>query len=168
MPFCRIELSGETRPGNDLKVVEALILFRRLHPVQGPADLEFIRIGLRERVTRERQVKQVSDAASGSSDNLAAFDVVGRIDSREPVVIQELRRKLRVMGRKWNTEKACVKWVKRFLRTVELSKPEKLANELDKGAAASRPSRAQARASEFGNWNKAGAKFWFKRRPTGG
>ena len=45
----------------------------------------------------------------------AIIDVVGKINSREPDVVQLMRRKLRLMGREWNTEKAYVKWLKRFL-----------------------------------------------------
>ena len=42
-------------------------------------------------------------------------DVAGKINPNEPFPIRQLRIKLRLMGRKWNTERAYVKWVKRFL-----------------------------------------------------
>lgn len=125
-----------------LKVVEALILFRKLNPLQNPADLEFIQKGLRERAARERQAKLESETESEAKDSLATIDVVGCIDPREQLEIQELRRKLRLMGRRWNTEKAYVKWVKRFLRSVDFPSTEKLTD----GLADSRPSRAQVEA----------------------
>ena len=39
-------------------------------------------------------------------------EMVGKINPREPELIQELRRKLRLGGRAWNTEVAYVKWVR--------------------------------------------------------
>ena len=48
---------------------------------------------------------------------LTEEEVVGRIDSREPDTIQQLRRKLRLVGHARNTERAYVKWVLRFLKS---------------------------------------------------
>ena len=42
-------------------------------------------------------------------------DVVGKINPREPDVIQQLRRKMRLMGRAYNTEKAYVQKVNAFM-----------------------------------------------------
>ena len=43
--------------------------------------------------------------------------MVGKINPREPELIQELRRGLRLGGRAWNTEVAYVKWVRRFMKS---------------------------------------------------
>ena len=44
-------------------------------------------------------------------------EAVGKINPNEQDAVQEFRRKLRVMGREYNTEKAYVKWLKRFMKT---------------------------------------------------
>ena len=58
--------------------------------------------------------KACAGSRSGEREEIL-IDVVGKIDSREPEVVQKMRRRLRLMGREWNTEKAYIKWVKRFL-----------------------------------------------------
>jgi len=61
------------------------------------------------------------DGKSMSQRQEALIDVVGKINPREPEVVQQMRRKLRVMGRERNTEKAYIKWVKRFLTSRGVS-----------------------------------------------
>ena len=53
-----------------------------------------------------------------------ADDLVGKINPREPEMIQELRRGLRLTGRAWNTEIAYVKWVRRFMKSRGVSTRE--------------------------------------------
>ena len=44
-------------------------------------------------------------------------EIIGKINPREPDSIQAFRKKLRLMGRAYNTERAYVKWVRRFLKS---------------------------------------------------
>ena len=42
--------------------------------------------------------------------------LIGKIDATESIVIQQMRRELRVQGKALETERAYVGWVERFLR----------------------------------------------------
>jgi len=54
------------------------------------------------------------------------IDVVGKIDPSEPAPIQELRRRLRLLGSEYNTEKAYVKWAAQFVRHFRIESIEQL------------------------------------------
>ena len=69
-------------------------------------ELESIQAKLRQVSAREKQ--------RGSERPIE--EVVGAINPSEPDAVQEFRRKLRVMGRQYNTEKAYVKLLRRFMR----------------------------------------------------
>ena len=58
------------------------------------------------------RAKTVCFAKRSSSAEPTPEDMVGKINPREPELIQELRRKLRLGGRAWNTEVAYVRWVR--------------------------------------------------------
>jgi integron integrase len=64
-----------------------------------------VRAKLQEMVAKENEPK----------NEVAIDDVVGKINPREPDVIQELRRKIRLKGHAYNTEKAYVKKVRAFM-----------------------------------------------------
>lgn len=64
-----------------------------------------VRTKLQERIIQERSEK----------DGLPNEDVVGKINLREPDVIQALRRKARLEGKAFNTEKANVQKVRAFM-----------------------------------------------------
>ena len=51
-------------------------------------------------------------------------NVVGNLNERELPIIQQLRKKLRLAGKAWSTEKAYVSWIKRFLGFHQLSEIE--------------------------------------------
>lgn len=106
-----------------LKIVEALCLFRKQQPVPNPADLHFIRKRLGELAVQDKRSQRTSvESHQGIEREL---NIAGKIKPNEPLAIQVLRKKLRLMGRAWNTEKAYVKWVKRFLISKDLLGGEK-------------------------------------------
>ena len=64
-----------------------------------------MRAALQERLDRERL----------EEGDVSIEDVVGKINPREPDVIQQLRIQLRLKGRAYNTEKAYVQKVRAFM-----------------------------------------------------
>lgn len=50
------------------------------------------------------------------SNQPSVIDVAGKIDPNEPESIQQFRRRLRLVGREYGTEKAYVKWVRQFVK----------------------------------------------------
>ena len=128
-----------------IKIIQGLMLFRKINPVpnapdftpilsklkqidaQAKADEVAVEAG-RTQVLQPDSSQQSNRPSSRSKSNRShgkpancstadQIDVVGKINPREPEAIQQMRRKLRLMGRTWNTEKAYVKWVRRFLIT---------------------------------------------------
>ena len=125
-----------------LKAVEALIRFQKNLPDEKRTDLTFVRVKLQEHVAfkktqsnasgyrgnigseanRDESRRDESRRDESSENELlrertleiepTPEDMVGKINPREPELIQELRRKLRLGGRAWNTEIAFVKWVR--------------------------------------------------------
>jgi len=57
-----------------------------------------------------------SFGAEGAPDTRDIRKLVGQIDSSESLVIQQMRRELRMQGKALETERAYVGWVDRFLR----------------------------------------------------
>jgi integron integrase len=55
------------------------------------------------------------DLQSKAAHDQLMIDRIGRINKREPMPIQEMRRGLRMIDRARNTEKAYVNWLRRFL-----------------------------------------------------
>jgi site-specific recombinase XerD len=68
-----------------------------------------VRAKLQEMVAKEKAKEKEKN------EEVMIKDVVGKINPREPDVIQELRRKLRVNGNAYNTEIAYVKKVRAFM-----------------------------------------------------
>ncbi|MCR9297132.1 MAG: phage integrase N-terminal SAM-like domain-containing protein, partial [bacterium] len=89
------------------RIVESLILYRNAEWQTMTPFLEPIRNKLREIAQQEAQRNEGGPPIE---------ELVGRINPREPDVIQQMRRKMRMLGKKLNTERAYVKWVKRFMR----------------------------------------------------
>ena len=88
-----------------LGIVNSLIWFRNNVRKTDQPSLEMIRAKLQERLAQERLEKE----------EVPIEDVVGKINPREPDVIQQLRRQMRLMGRAFNTEKAYVQKVRAFM-----------------------------------------------------
>jgi len=104
--FLRSKLKAGVPAWKRLRIVEGLISYRnRVRQSQTPR-LEPIRQKLQEIVLRERY----------RDDAETIEEVAGRIDPREPDIIQQLRRTMRLQRKQLNTEKAYVKWVYRFMR----------------------------------------------------
>lgn len=81
-----------------LKIVHGLIWYRNLVRRSRTPRLEHLRAKLQEDVineTFEQQERTIEEAA-------------GKIDTKEPDVIQAMRRALRLNNKEWNTEKAYV------------------------------------------------------------
>ena len=103
--FLRSKLKQQMPTWKRLKIVEGLIWYRNHVRQATTPPLEPIRTILRDLVARER-----NDQAEAP-----ITEVVGRIDPREPDVIQAMRRTLRLHRRSLNTEKAYVQKVRGFM-----------------------------------------------------
>ena len=127
-----------------MKAVEALMHFQKDLPEDKRTNLTFVRVKLQERAELEKASRSTGDKATASDRSVRKGDeatasavspkevdaddvspevdqtqeeLVGKINPREPEMIQELRRGLRLTGRAWNTEIAYVKWVRRFMKS---------------------------------------------------
>ncbi|MFY8201206.1 MAG: integron integrase [Pirellula staleyi] len=103
--YLRSKLSTRMPTWKRLKIIEGLIWYRNHVRKSATPRLEPIRTKLREMIAQERQ----------SQDEEPIEDVVGKINPREPDVIQALRRSLRVQGKAFNTERAYVQKVRAFM-----------------------------------------------------
>ena len=95
-----------------LAVVESLIWYRNHVLKTDQPSLQKVRAALQERLDRERL----------EEGDVSIEDVVGKINPREPDVIQQLRIQLRLKGRAFNTEKAYVQKVRAFMGDRGLKK----------------------------------------------
>jgi len=119
--FLRHHLNEYKSPAwKRLKIAQALILFRRQRRLEIPAELLSVESKLMEIEARERR----SGAVDNASDRRTEEEIVGKIDPSEMEPLQLMRRKLRLTGKAWNTEKTYVKWLKRFLKSRGLSTME--------------------------------------------
>ena len=89
-----------------LKIVEGLICYRNRVLKSKQPRLEHIRAKLQEIALAEKW---------NNDGGPEIEELVGKINPREPDVIQKMRRTLRVQGREYNTEKAYVKWLRRLM-----------------------------------------------------
>ena len=89
--FLRSKLSTKMPTWKRLKIIEGVIWYRNHVRKSATPRLEPIRTKLREMIAQERQ----------SQDEEPIEDVVGKINPREPDVIQVLRRTLRLGERQF-------------------------------------------------------------------
>lgn len=115
--FLRSKLSNGMPAWKRLKIVEGLILYGQMHPRASRQRLEPLRVKLQELATDERL----------REGEIPIEDIVGRIDPREPDVLQSLRRQLRLEGKAYRTEKAYVGKVRAFMAARGLKKLEDFA-----------------------------------------
>ena len=89
------------------KVVDALIGHRNTRLRSTAPFLEDVRSRLQAAAMKENneQTGEITDL---------------RVPKHEPEYVQRLRLRMRRLGKKYNTEKAYVKWVKRFLRVFNV------------------------------------------------
>jgi len=109
--YLRSRLKAGVPAWKRLKIVEGLICYRNTRRKSAEPKLEPIRSKLIELAAAEKAKNEGGPTIE---------EAVGRIDPSEPDVIQAMRRTLRVQGMKYNTEKAYIKWVRRFMREYEL------------------------------------------------
>lgn len=104
--FLRARLKAGVPAWKRLRIVEGLIGYRnRVRQSQTPR-LEWIRAELQKIALREQH----------RDDDEPIEEVVGRIDPNDPDIIRQMQRTMRLERRKPNTEKAYLKWVRRFMR----------------------------------------------------
>jgi len=109
--FSRAKLKRGDPAWKRLRMVQGLISYRKLVQNRPADDLWPIHNKLQEIAARER-------AADGGA--LSIEEVVGRIDPREPDIIQEYRRALRLLGKKYSTERAYVGKLRAFMSAYGL------------------------------------------------
>ena len=97
--FLRSKLKAGVPAWKRLKAIEGLITYRNRILKSKEPRLEHIRTKLQEIVIQEK-----FDNDGGPEIE----ELVGRINPREPDVIQKMRRTLRVQGKQYNTEKGSV------------------------------------------------------------
>ncbi|MEZ6136316.1 MAG: hypothetical protein R3C53_15585 [Pirellulaceae bacterium] len=96
--FLKMKVGQNMPTWQRLGIVNSLIWYRNNVRKTDQPSLERVRAALQERVAHERL----------NRDEVPIEDVVGKINPREPDVIQQFRRQLRLHGRALNTEKAYV------------------------------------------------------------
>ncbi|MEM9646550.1 MAG: phage integrase N-terminal SAM-like domain-containing protein [Planctomycetota bacterium] len=101
-----------------LKITENLIHYRNRWFRSDEPVLEPVRAKLRELAAAERVEAFQSKM----------IDAVGKIDTREPEVMQAFRIKLRRLGHKYSTEKAYIKHIRRFIQTRGVSRCEEFTS----------------------------------------
>lgn len=95
-----------------IKIVESLLLYSKLHFGGDKAELTDILVKLRK--------LQRTELPAGEDRSID--EIVGKINPTEPDVIQLFRRNMRLEGKSPNTERAYVKWAKRFMREYGLKR----------------------------------------------
>lgn len=106
-----------------LQAVRAVQAYRDLVLKTDLPPLQHVLQTLSRLADRDRSIgADVRDRAGVADER----KVVGRIDAREPEVVQRMRRELRVRRMAWDTEKTYVKWVKQFIRHCGTNEIESL------------------------------------------
>lgn len=104
--FLRSRLKAGMPAWKRLRIVEGLIEYRdRVRQCQTPR-MEPIRAKLQEIALREQHQDRGETIE----------EIAGKIDSREPDIIQQMQRTMRLQRKHFNTEKAYLKWIRRFMR----------------------------------------------------
>ena len=109
--FLRSKLKANMPTVKRLYIVKGMIWYRNHVRKSTTPRLEPIRAKLQQ-ILAEEKFEQ---------DDEVIADVVGKIDPREPDVIQAIRRKLRLMRREFATEKAYVGKVRAFMAEFGLT-----------------------------------------------
>ena len=105
--FLRAKLKSGVPAWKRLMIVKGLIYCRNRFLKSQQPHLEDVRSKLHEIAQNEKQSQLDEQTIRG---------LVGKISSNEPDIIQELKRTLRVQGKCYNTEKAYVNWIRKFMR----------------------------------------------------
>ncbi|MEZ6093264.1 MAG: integron integrase [Pirellulaceae bacterium] len=100
--FCQSLLRSRTKAWQRLQAVKAIENYRNVILNTSHPSLARFKLKLAELAVTE-------------NDRAGSIDVRGPIDPNEPVPIQRLREKIRVMRYAYSTEKAYVKWLEAFM-----------------------------------------------------
>jgi len=104
--FLRSKLKSGMPAWKRVKIVDGLIEYRnRVRQSQAPR-LEPIRAKLQEIALREQY----------PDDGGTIEEIAGKVDPHDPDIIQQMQRTLHLQRKQLNTEKAYLKWVRRFIR----------------------------------------------------
>jgi hypothetical protein len=130
--FSKSLLKSSTPAWQRLQAVRAVEAYRDLVLKSSTPSLKEIRFALNRLAAQEKDAS-FKDATWARDDKiriLNAPDVVGKIDTRAPVVIQRMQKELRLQGKELATERAYVGWIKQFIAFVgsvhleDFSEPE--------------------------------------------
>ena len=105
--FLRAKVKAGVPAWKRVLIVKGLIVYRNQFLKSKYPQLEHIRAKLQQFAAEDKQKKEGTRSIE---------EVVGKINPNEPDVVQQMRRTLRVQGKEYNTEKAYVMWVKRFMK----------------------------------------------------
>ena len=118
--FSRMLLTSQTPAWQRQQAVKTLAVYRDLIlETEEPLLTDVIR-KLGQLAQQERGF-----GAEGTPDNRDVRKLVGQIDPSESLVIQQMRRELRMQGKSLETERAYVGWVERFLRYCGVPQQDK-------------------------------------------
>jgi hypothetical protein len=103
-----------------LQVVRAVEFYQKSVLQSSVPDLSDVRLTLEQLAKKERAEKRRSDANSehAGADPVDDKMLIGRIDPREPALLQEIRTLMRIRHYAVRTERAYVGWIQRFVLSV--------------------------------------------------
>lgn len=103
-----------------LQVVRAVEFYQKSVLQSSVPDLSDVRLTLEQLAKKERAEKRHADANSGhaGADPVDDKMLIGRIDPREPALLQEIRTLMRIRHYAVRTERAYVGWIQRFVLFV--------------------------------------------------
>ena len=107
--FSKSLVKSGTPAWQRLQAVRAVEAYALLIMKSAAPDLSEVRKALK------RLAEQEKVESAGDTDGLHR-PIEGKIDDREPVVIQQMRREIRYQYKDLDTEKAYVGWVRRFIK----------------------------------------------------
>jgi len=103
-----------------LQVVRAAEFYQKAVLQSSVPDLSDVRLTLEERARKERAAERRFGLNSGhaGADPVDDRMLIGRIDPREPPLLQEIRTLMRIRHYAVRTERAYVGWIQRFVSSV--------------------------------------------------
>jgi integron integrase len=110
--FLRSLLENKVPAWQRLQAVRAIEAYRNLVLQTEVPSLEYFRLKLSQFADQERATGGVGTGRPGVEDER---HLIGPIDPREPAIIQQMRKEMRVRHKALETEKAYVGWVQRFI-----------------------------------------------------
>ena len=114
--FSRSLLKTGTPAWQRLQAIRAIQAYQRLVLKSNEPDLSTVRDKLSELASLERSTGGLRDEPN----------VVGHIDAKDPAIIKQFRRELRLRGKAMRTERAYVKWLRQFLAFCGTENAEQL------------------------------------------